>query len=126
MSNTNETTTSPLFNVQQAAEFLGVNVGTIRRWARSKTLTGLNVGIRGDWRFTKTDLLAMVKPNHKTKNKFFPIVGIGASAGGLEAVTQLLHALPTNSGIGFVLVQHLDPTHESILADLLSRATAMP
>jgi len=125
MSNTNETTTSPLFNVQQAAEFLGVNVGTIRRWARSKTLTGLNVGIRGDWRFTQTDLLAMVKPNHNTQ-RLFSIVGIGASAGGLEAVTQLLHALPTNSGMGFVLVQHLDPTHESILADLLSRATLMP
>ena len=52
-------------NVKQAAEFLGVNVGTIRRWARSKALSGLKIGIRGDWRFTEDDLLTMVKSNHK-------------------------------------------------------------
>jgi two-component system CheB/CheR fusion protein len=56
----------------------------------------------------------------------FPIVGIGASAGGLEAFTQLLSGLPGDSGAAFVLVQHLDPKHESILASLLSRATRMP
>ena len=43
----------------------------------------------------------------------FPIVGIGASAGGLEAFTQLLQALPVDTGLAFVLVQHLDPHHES-------------
>ena len=42
-----------------------------------------------------------------------PIVGVGASAGGLEAFTQLLKALPLDTGMGFVLVQHLDPEHES-------------
>ena len=62
--------------------------------------------------------------NNKTLEEFFPIVGIGASAGGLEAATQLLKALSTNLGMGFVLVQHLDPIHESILAELLSKATA--
>jgi two-component system, chemotaxis family, CheB/CheR fusion protein len=56
----------------------------------------------------------------------FPIVGIGASAGGLEAFRQLLGALPTDAGMAYVLVQHLDPRHESILADLLSHATPMP
>src|SRR6185436_11539271 len=56
----------------------------------------------------------------------FPIVGIGASAGGLEAFRQLLRALPADSGMAYVLVQHLDPRHESILSDLLSQATAMP
>lgn len=56
----------------------------------------------------------------------FPIVGIGASAGGLEAFTQLLQHLPTDTGMGFVLVQHLDPAHPSALAHLLSKATAMP
>ena len=54
-----------------------------------------------------------------------PIVGIGASAGGLEAYRELLGALPGNTGMAFVLVQHLDPTHASMLADLLARATAM-
>ena len=56
----------------------------------------------------------------------FPIVGIGASAGGLEAMTQLLRALPSETGMAFVLVQHLDPTHESALTSLLSRLTSMP
>src|SRR5579864_5397451 len=55
----------------------------------------------------------------------FPVVGIGASAGGLEAFTKLLQHLPTDTGMAFVLVQHLDPKHESILASLLSRATKM-
>src|SRR5581483_9082539 len=55
----------------------------------------------------------------------FPIVGIGASAGGLEAFRRLLGALPGDTGMAYVLVQHLDPNHESILADLLSEATPM-
>ncbi len=54
------------------------------------------------------------------------IVGIGASAGGLEAFRALLEALPTDTGMGFVLVQHLDPVHESALPLLLSRVTPMP
>jgi two-component system CheB/CheR fusion protein len=56
----------------------------------------------------------------------FPIVGIGASAGGLEAFTQLLKALPPDTGMGFVLVQHLAPGHASALAEILTRATSMP
>jgi two-component system, chemotaxis family, CheB/CheR fusion protein len=56
----------------------------------------------------------------------FPIVGVGASAGGLEAFSQLLHALPVDTGMGFVLVQHLSPTRPSLLAEILSRTTAMP
>ena len=54
------------------------------------------------------------------------VVGIGASAGGLEAVSELLRNLPAKTGIAFVLVQHLDPHHESILADLLGNYTPMP
>ncbi len=56
----------------------------------------------------------------------FLIVGVGASAGGLEAVTQLLRALPKDTGMAFVFVQHLDPHHESQLTDLLASATQMP
>lgn len=55
-----------------------------------------------------------------------PIVGVGASAGGLEAYTQLLKELPLDTGFGFVLVQHLDPQHDSALTQLLARTTAMP
>lgn len=56
----------------------------------------------------------------------FPIVGVGASAGGLEALTELLRQLPIDTGMAFVLVQHLDPLHESALSHLLAKATAMP
>lgn len=56
----------------------------------------------------------------------FPVVGIGASAGGLEAFAQLLSALPRDTGMAFVLVQHLDPVHESLLPELLAAHTAMP
>ena len=56
----------------------------------------------------------------------FPIVGVGASAGGLQAFTSLLEALPADTGMGFVLVQHLAPSHPSALAEILSRATSMP
>ena len=56
----------------------------------------------------------------------FPVVGIGASAGGLEAFTQLLRAIPADTGMAFVLVQHLDPSHESLLPGLLAPMTAMP
>lgn len=55
----------------------------------------------------------------------FPVVGVGASAGGLEAFTDLLHALPPNTNMAFVLVQHLDPRHGSMLRELLSPATPM-
>jgi two-component system CheB/CheR fusion protein len=56
----------------------------------------------------------------------FPIVGIGASAGGLEALSQLLSSLPADTGMAYVIVQHLDPRHESRLPELLARATRMP
>ena len=56
----------------------------------------------------------------------FPIVGVGASAGGLEAFTELLSHLPVDTGMAFVLVQHLDPQHESALTKLLARATTLP
>ena len=62
----------------------------------------------------------------RSKAKSFPIVGIGASAGGLEAFTQLLHHLPPDSDMAFVLIPHLDPKHESFLKELLSKATQMP
>jgi two-component system CheB/CheR fusion protein len=56
----------------------------------------------------------------------FPVVGIGASAGGLEAFTELLSQLPLDSGMAFVVVQHLDPAHQSILPELLAKTTRMP
>ena len=62
----------------------------------------------------------------KSENDLFPIVGVGASAGGLEAFTRLIRPLPHDTGMGFVLVQHLDPEHESKLPELLAKTSKMP
>jgi two-component system CheB/CheR fusion protein len=56
----------------------------------------------------------------------FPVVGIGASAGGLEASEQFFRKVPPDSGMAFVLVSHLDPSHASILTEILQRTTTMP
>ncbi|WP_298348571.1 chemotaxis protein CheB [Runella sp.] len=65
------------------------------------------------------------KPLIKSPN-LFPVVGIGASAGGLDAFKKLLKAIPENSGMAYVLVQHLDPNHESLLPELLQKVTKVP
>ncbi len=76
----------------------------------------------------------MIKKISKTKHSEapvksdneFPVVGIGASAGGLEAFKKLLKAIPEESGMAYVLVQHLDPTHASLLPELLQKVTQIP
>src|SRR5262245_55711413 len=60
------------------------------------------------------------------KNDLVAVVGVGASAGGLEAFRQLLKRLPVDTGMAIVLITHLDPRHESILPDLLAKATPLP
>ncbi len=55
----------------------------------------------------------------------FPIVGIGASAGGLEALEQFISNVPENSGMAYIIIQHLDPTHKGMLPELLQRITGM-
>src|SRR5712691_1123769 len=62
----------------------------------------------------------------ESRDRPFRIVAVGASAGGYEAFTQFLEALPADPGMAFVFVQHLDPTHESKLTELLSRSTRLP
>jgi len=54
-----------------------------------------------------------------------PIVGVGASAGGMEAFSELLRTIPQGSGLAFVLIQHLDPTHPSSLGEALARSTTL-
>ncbi len=65
------------------------------------------------------------KPKILSSN-LFPVVGIGASAGGLDAFKKLLKAIPENSGMAYVLVQHLNPKHESMLPELLQKVTKIP
>ncbi|OLE59984.1 MAG: hypothetical protein AUG17_00415 [Crenarchaeota archaeon 13_1_20CM_2_53_14] len=66
---------------------------------------------------------AEVPVDEQARDDSFPIVGIGASAGGLEAFTQLLRELPSDVNVALVLIQHLDPTYKSMLTELLSRTT---
>ncbi|HWE86811.1 MAG TPA: chemotaxis protein CheB [Terracidiphilus sp.] len=60
------------------------------------------------------------------RGHLFPIVGIGGSAGGLDAFIKLLHALPNDTDMAFVIVQHLDPHHTSHLPEILTKSTGMP
>ena len=60
------------------------------------------------------------------KSESFPIVGIGASAGGLEALEQFFSNMSITSGMSFVVIQHLDPTHKGLLRELIQRTTKMP
>src|SRR5215468_6183221 len=66
------------------------------------------------------------KPNTRVDPaRRFLIAAIGASAGGIEAFTELIRNLPADTGMAFVLIQHLDPTHHSILTELLAKETVM-
>ena len=83
----------------------------------------------------------MKKPKKKTGNyavspktpdangpakKSFPIVGIGASAGGLEALETFIDHLPASPGVAIVIIQHLSPKHKSIMGQILQRHTSLP
>ena len=73
----------------------------------------------------KTDMNSPKIAPEKQKPVPFPIIGIGASAGGLEALEQFLGHVPENCGMAFVIVQHLDPTHKGVMPELLQRTTRM-
>ena len=64
-------------------------------------------------------------PNDATQEDF-PIVAVGASAGGLQAYRRFLEGLPSNTGAAYILIQHLDPNHDSMMAELLAKSTEMP
>jgi two-component system CheB/CheR fusion protein len=68
---------------------------------------------------------APTSPDGSTPSLPFLVVGIGASAGGLEAISELLQALPRDPGLCFLYVQHLEPRHESQLASILSRISSL-
>ena len=69
---------------------------------------------------------AGAKPDPEPAQRPFAIVAIGASAGGLEALDQFLGHVPADSGMAFVVIQHLDPNHKGMMPELLQRATTMP
>jgi two-component system CheB/CheR fusion protein len=69
--------------------------------------------------------IASTKPLVFSASVSFPIVGIGASAGGLKALEQFLGHVPAGSGMAFIIVQHLDPTRKGVMSELLQRITGM-
>ena len=71
-------------------------------------------------------ILSSTENNTDSTAAHFPIVGIGASAGGLEAFEQFLTNVPENSGMAYVVIQHLDPTQKGMLPELLQRVSKMP
>jgi two-component system CheB/CheR fusion protein len=68
----------------------------------------------------------MTEHSKDTADLQFPVVGIGASAGGLEAIKQFLKGVPARTGMAYVFVQHLDPTHDSALTEILSKNSSLP
>src|SRR6185437_16976079 len=70
--------------------------------------------------------LSAETPENELEAWGVPVVGIGASAGGLDVFKRLLSEWPGDAGFAIVFVQHLDPNHESMLAEILGRTTAMP
>lgn len=80
------------------------------------------------------DRASTIKPIIKPKPRWaprgagsgFPVVGVGASAGGLAAITALFQELPPDIGMAFIVVQHLDPKHASMMTELIGRVTRMP
>ncbi len=87
---------------------------TIRTTARQSSSKKTTSGVPTDERHEQSKLDAPV-----------PIVGMGASAGGLEALKLFFEQAPVDSGLGFVIVQHLDPTHKGMMAELLQHTTTM-
>jgi len=73
----------------------------------------------------KADIKPKTIQSNNSNESAFTVVAIGASAGGLEAITQLLQNLSPTTGMAFIYVQHLSPDHESILSSILSKSTSM-
>jgi two-component system, chemotaxis family, CheB/CheR fusion protein len=75
---------------------------------------------------TRRRAKAVAEPAAPHADRGFPVVTLGASAGGLVAVRGLLDVMPSNTGMAFVVIQHTAPTHDSLLVDLLASHTLMP
>jgi len=90
------------------------------RLTKAETMTGRSARQAGQ---------ARPQPNERTLPKHWsvdcPVVALGASAGGLDTFRKFFDALPVNNGMAFVLIQHLDPKHESLMVDLLTGHTPM-
>ena len=78
------------------------------------------------YRITGDDVTQSATASNESTSPTFPLVGIGASAGGLEAISELMAEIPAASGMAFLVVQHLDPSRRSILPEILAKRVSMP
>jgi two-component system CheB/CheR fusion protein len=76
--------------------------------------------------FDRIPSLCVIGSKWSKKAMSFPIVGIGASAGGLESFSEVLSRVPSDTGMAYVFVQHLDPGHASRLVEILSKRAGFP
>jgi chemotaxis response regulator CheB len=74
---------------------------------------------------TGDDVAHSATAANESTSSSFPLVGIGASAGGLEAITELMAEIPAVSGMAFLVVQHLDPSRHSLLPEILAKRASM-
>jgi chemotaxis methyl-accepting protein methylase/chemotaxis response regulator CheB len=116
--------TKPVNNSHKRADSSPILANRTGKLAKLPAAALFSTPLRGGGAQEKTSGLRK-DTTAKPKSLLFPIVGIGASAGGLEALEQFLRHVPKDSGMAFVIVQHLDPTHKGIMHELLGRATAM-
>lgn len=121
-----------LLTIPEAAGFLRCHPNTIRAWIRQGRLIPVAMGAEQVNMLKKEEIQALRKPLEKAgvivkeDKSAFPVVGIGASAGGLDAISRLLEKLPTDLGLAYVYVPHIEHGQEPMLADLLRRKTSMP
>ncbi|HEY0978184.1 MAG TPA: PAS domain S-box protein [Flavobacteriales bacterium] len=122
----------PMLSLTEAAALLKCHHNTVRAWVRQGRLEAVPMGPEQVAMFRKEDVEALRKPLEQAgvivrdDKHAFPVVGIGASAGGLDAIARVLLHLPTDLGLAYVIVQHLETDREAVLADLLRKKTTMP
>jgi PAS domain S-box-containing protein len=127
-----ETAHGPMLSLTEVAGFLRCHHNTVRAWVRQGKLVPVPMGPEKVPMFRKEDVEALRTPLEQVgvimrdDKQAFPVVGIGASAGGLDAISRTLAHLPTDLGLAYVVVQHLEVGREGVLAELLRKKTTMP
>ncbi|MBX2982029.1 MAG: PAS domain S-box protein [Flavobacteriales bacterium] len=114
-------------SLAEAAELMHVDIDRVQEWVKEGRLETTTSG--DEITFTREAILRMLGELDKERSgqaKPFPVVAIGASAGGLEAVRDLLKVLQPDLGMAYVVVSHLSPDHESQLPEILRKHTSMP
>ncbi len=129
---TNTVKEEVLLTVTEAASMLRCHPNTVRAWVRQGRLEAVPMGPRKVNMYRKADVERLRKPMVQTgliikdDKHAFPVVGIGASAGGLDAITRLLKHLPSDLGLAYVLVSHQEKGSEGRLSEVLRTKTALP